>query len=153
MTDYEYLDISGSTKTKRALADQFASVAKYILFPRTKGVELFIELTKHLNRQLGIMGDVLWEGDREFTVRLDSDLSYEEMGRTICHELVHVRQYCRKELSQPSGNIMVWKKTEYSTNEEYMSRPWEIEALKLEEEVYDKCVSIMSQKDFYDKVT
>ena len=48
---------------------------------------------------------------------------------------------------------MVWKKTEYSTNEEYMSRPWEIEALKLEEEVYDKCVSIMSQKDFYDKVT
>ena len=46
-------------------------------------------------------------------------------GLTLAHEMVHVKQYVRHELKEPT----VWKGTNINTDKvEYWDLPWEIEA-------------------------
>ncbi|NDB28745.1 hypothetical protein EB151_04250 [archaeon] len=143
MRDLE-LYIFGSTKSKRALAEKFASAAKQVLFPRMENVVVNIELYKNLLEDEGVCGDVMHEDDREFTIRLDSSMTKEDFATTLCHEMIHVRQYCRKELSQPTGRTMIWKKEVFPTDLDYHLRPWETEAHSLESEIYNRCDNIVT---------
>ena len=136
--------ISGSTWKKRTLAAQLASASKKVLFNRTENVYINIELIYNLNTKEGVRGDVLDEGDREFTIRIDSNQAFEEFCLTLCHEMIHVKQYCKKELSQPTGRMMKWKNEIYSTDLQYELRPWEVEAHTMEKEVYEKSIDIIS---------
>ena len=87
------------------------------LFPRHKHVFINIERI----RNQGVNGDCMYEDDRDFTIRFDGSLSPIEIAKTLLHELVHVKQYLRKE--------------EMDTSLPYMERPYEIEAYKLEEQL------------------
>lgn len=55
-----------------------------------------------------------------------------QMMRTLAHELVHAKQYCKDELN---GDI--WHGREYS-GLEWKDRPWEKEAVYLEEKIFNK---------------
>ncbi len=57
------------------------------------------------------------------------------MMRTIAHEMVHCKQYFRYELNGWSGS---WKGTK-PRNYKYDNAPWEREAYKREDELYEKC--------------
>ena len=53
--------------------------------------------------------------------------------QTLAHEMVHAKQFLRKELD---GNL--WKKRNYD-NVKYDDQPWEKEANRLEERLYKRC--------------
>ena len=62
------------------------------------------------------------------------------MVSTICHEIVHVKQYVKKELSDLfDESCTKWKKKRYSMEYDYHNSPWEKEAYKLEESLAIKC--------------
>ena len=63
------------------------------------------------------------------------ELTFEEMMRTLAHEMVHCKQYFRNELNGWSGS---WKGTK-PRNYKYGNAPWEKEAYKRENELYEKC--------------
>ena len=74
------------------------------------------------------------EDDRTFRLEVDfSDM--DEMINTIMHEMVHVKQYLRKELVQ-KDNIWIWKNVAFGKYAmDYRKRPWEIEAYFKEEQL------------------
>lgn len=61
-----------------------------------------------------------------YTLHLRSDIT--DIIPIICHEMVHLSQYYRGDLSL-KGTTFSWKGMEYN-NINYWSRPWEIEARK-----------------------
>ena len=61
-----------------------------------------------------------------------------DIVKTICHEMVHMKQYLRRELSMDG---MVWKGKNVSETP-YNDQPCEIEAYNLQEKLYAKCVDL-----------
>lgn len=68
------------------------------------------------------------DGDKKFT--------FLEMMMTLTHEMVHAKQYFRGELALKNGQRM-WKDS-CGESYDYNSAPWEIEAQRLEKELFVK---------------
>jgi hypothetical protein len=84
------------------------------------------------------------EDEFDYTIELRSDLRNEDLERTIIHELVHIWQYVRGDLVQEHidglGPRMVWM-GEDMTSVDYNDRPWEQQAVALEERYYNELIS------------
>ena len=116
------------------LSEDICAFAKDSLFPRMKELEIDIELIPGLLLKEGVFGDCEHIDDRSFTIRIDPNIRMKEFVATLCHEMVHVRQYARKELYEYARNPKKtrWRKTQYYTEMKYENRPWEKEAHRLE---------------------
>ena len=77
--------------------------------------------------------DKIWWGIIELTNQHPKDVV-----KTICHEMVHIKQYLRKELTMDG---MKWKGKDTS-NVSYIDQPSEKEAYILQEKLYQKCVDL-----------
>ena len=72
---------------------------------------------------------------RSFVIELHKNDSEEEKLKTLAHELVHVRQYARNELND---EMNTWKGRYVDSDAiDYNDQPWEIEANKLGNELYE----------------
>jgi hypothetical protein len=84
------------------------------------------------------------EGDKiEATVYIARSLetgkvSFMEQMFSLSHEMVHVKQYFRGELSNPDDSEWKWKKRK-ADGYKYENQPWEKEASRLETELFLKC--------------
>ena len=65
--------------------------------------------------------------------------SFNEQILTLCHELVHAKQFIKKELSDRGE---VWKGVDMSLIRGTKNMPWEQEAFELETKLYDKYISM-----------
>lgn len=129
------VSVTGSSKSKREMAEDIAHFSLGILAPRLGAkLEIDIVLINNLRNKEGIAGDCTWEDrsyrPREFTIRIDSSQSKQELLETIAHEMVHVKQFARGELKDTNSlHISKWNDKEVDdikTN--YYDLPWEIEA-------------------------
>ena len=119
--------VDGGSKRQREMAFQAASFAWMQLMPRIKKCVVNIELKK----MKGYHGTCLDIGDRDYVIEVDKKLSLgDDFLTTVFHEMVHVRQYVRKELFSECNF--------YDTREEYLNLPWEIKAYKVQEELLDE---------------
>jgi hypothetical protein len=111
--------------------------------------KLFIRLffKKDFNKNTDTLAQVQWEDDnhrpREFTITVDSDLTYARMLRTLAHEIVHVKQWSQGEMRDNLRNSKdydtVWRGVRYKSEDiDYWSLPWEIDATAMEGVLYDK---------------
>ena len=131
------VEVKGSGKNKRAMVDSVAKYCIEMLMPRLKNkLHIDINLIANLKEKESIAGDCIWEDDRcvrprEFSIRVDSTQSLQAMLETVCHELVHVKQYARGELKDlaRSSKCCKWKGKKVNFgNTHYYDQPWEIEA-------------------------
>ena len=132
-----FITVEGSGKVKRQMAADAAHWYAMHLMPRLQN-KLFvnIELIARLTEKEKLSGDAIWEDDtcnrpREFTIRVDSTQSLQDMLMTIAHEMVHVKQYARGELKDfsRSNKICKWKgETIECEKINYYDLPYEIEA-------------------------
>ena len=61
-------------------------------------------------------------------LRSDPD---EPIDLILCHEMIHISQYVRGDLSLDMANkVFTWKDDKYGSDIGYRSRPWEIEAME-----------------------
>lgn len=93
------------------------------LLPRFSTLDITIELSSDMRSSL--FGAVVALDRREFEMELSDKLSDDDLISTICHEMVHVKQYARNEIPLVGG-------VNYRTYEEYQNQPHEIEAFALE---------------------
>lgn len=112
------------------------------LMPRTtKDVEITVNFVKHCDNQAA--GDCY--GDEEevvINIAKESNgytYSFNEQMLTLCHELVHAKQFIKGELS---GSGHVWKGVDMSLIRETKKQPWEQEAFDLETTLFDRYVSM-----------
>jgi hypothetical protein len=73
---------------------------------------------------------------RRFTIEMDGKQDSEEKLRTLAHEMVHIKQYCKKELNE---EMTKWKgQSVDSDSMDYDDQPWEIEAHTLGDKLYEE---------------
>ena len=77
--------------------------------------------------------------DDAYDIEIDTGLGFKEAILTVCHEMVHVKQFLRKELS---SNGMRWKGLPNPNTKSPTTEPHEVEAYKLEKVLYQKCVDL-----------
>jgi len=72
---------------------------------------------------------------REFEIELHNRMDVELYTRTLLHELWHVYQHVTGNLKEMRGKTL-WKGIDHSDTD-YSDQPWEIEAEKMEEILYN----------------
>jgi hypothetical protein len=134
------INVNLGTKSKRKLAEDAISFSIKHLIPRVRSLYIEIDLIYKLLDKEQVYGDCVNNdtndgcNPKEFLIRVDSNLSTENFLKTIFHEMIHVKQYVRKELydyvRKPGCR---WKKQYFEDkyDDSHMT-PWEIEAQKLE---------------------
>jgi hypothetical protein len=84
-----------------------------------------------------------WDDDnhicRSFTIIVNKKLNRKTTFISLAHEMVHVKQYARKELKDYArSNKVKWKKRVFMLDKvEYWSSPWEKEAYKKDKILYE----------------
>ena len=126
------LNITGGRKKQRQVVEDVVkwSIKKLNLHRiRTLNLTFSIKSLKSLYGQLEQLDDKR----REFSVVLDKNVDTKDLIRTVIHEMVHIKQYIRKEMdSQIVGSRMRWKSKTYPYDIKYDDMPWEKEANRLE---------------------
>jgi hypothetical protein len=117
------IKVTGGKKYQR---DYVASMVEFCiktLMPRMKTLEVEVKLCK----PSGAMGYCLeLDNCRQFEIEADRTQHLRSLLETVAHEMVHVKQYARREL-HPSKDE--WCGKTYNPEKvSYWDLPWEIEA-------------------------
>lgn len=71
---------------------------------------------------------------RMFILEINGTQDDEEKVKTLAHEMVHVKQYCKKELNEEMSK---WRGQDVDADTiDYDDQPWEIEAETLGNQLY-----------------
>jgi hypothetical protein len=62
-----------------------------------------------------------------------------DVGLTLAHEMVHVRQMAKGILKSDKGSH-VWKGKKYNKRTKYLDQPWEIDAFSKQELIFRKAI-------------
>ena len=117
-----------------------------------KNVHVFVKLTKNLKKKEKAYGfchiiDDSLSKPREFMIELDTSMkhSFDQILTWLAHEMVHLKQFVRKELWDYESGRVQWKSRAYSKKVHYDDQPWEKEAYRLEGELYE-----MFEEEYYE---
>jgi len=135
------LHVVGGSKFHKELAkNTVLGVASMLMHSNLiKGLEIRLKIGKI--QKNGYYGICTWLDDnlkpREFEVTIDQDQSIKDFVSTICHEMVHVKQWAKGEMKDlyKGGHRVVWKG---STSYNPTDPPWEKEASELEDKLAQK---------------
>tara|TARA_S200002703_G_C3795578_1_gene245632 strand:- start:1337 stop:1810 length:474 start_codon:yes stop_codon:yes gene_type:complete len=114
-------------------AERLESITQYCvetLMPRMSG----LDITVHVRRLKEAAGYCHYNAEdrcdrpRTFEIEVDKDISLAEQLITVCHEMVHAKQYARSELYENRTGKMRWLGKYISSKLNYYDLPWEIEA-------------------------
>ena len=128
------MEVTGGWKLHRKVEYDCVRHSFNELLPRIRKIDIQVKLKKNLYHNRGLYGLMDMEDNRSFRLEVDySDM--DEMISTIMHEMVHVKQYLRKELVQLK-DVYLWKNVAFGKYAvDYRHRPWEFEAYNIEEEL------------------
>ena len=109
-------------KTKEDLICDVIAFGSEQLFPHEDDVFINISATT----KKGLCGDVMFEDDNEFTIRLNRSLSLSDLITTVLHELVHVKQYLNgMVMDTESAYEDRWQEIEAHTVEKQLKENWD----------------------------
>jgi hypothetical protein len=63
-----------------------------------------------------------------------------DIGMTLAHELVHVKQMAKGTLKSLRNGAHLWANKRYSKKTEYLNMPWEIEAFSKQELILRRAI-------------
>ena len=117
----------GSAKkmNRREIKEAATFFCDHLLGKRlSRNVLVKIRLRKNFFKKTKCFGMATWtdidaknHNHREYEVEIEADLGHIYLMRTLAHELVHVKQYARKELvDMCSGNYQMWNRVMYNEN-------------------------------------
>lgn len=140
-----FVGVVGGNKYQREIVTKVAEYALNRMMPRMKRLEVLITL-KGLKSE-GVEGWCMEVNNRLFDVEVERTLSIKELVTCVCHELVHVKQYARKEMvdyydKKKMARKIRWKRCVYGYGTAYARMPWEKEAFRMQEtlanEIWEK---------------
>lgn len=93
-----------------------------------------------------INGSVMYLGNKQLLLSLESSLSSDKLLQTLAHEMVHVKQYAKGQLKvvyPKRGNpYFSWLGKKVKSN--YYESPWELEAFSRERILANKVAQLIS---------
>ena len=136
-----YIETTGGLKKERELAEDVMWFCLETLMPRMRKLSIELEFTKTMNE--GAYGYAYMGDDKkDLVIQIDHKLGriegLDKLIETICHEMVHIRQFATGRLKDNfQGEYkQLWKckdgKYRNYTKTSYDRQPWETEAYALE---------------------
>ena len=130
---------------RRAVGDAVSFYGEVLLGKRmANNVDVFVKLSKDLKKKEKAYGlchitDDSLSRPREFMIELDASMKYsfDQILTWLAHEMVHLKQFVRKELWDYESGRVQWKSRSYG-KVHYDDQPWEKEAYRLEEKLYEE---------------
>ena len=105
------------------------------LLPRFRTLDITINL---LNIKSEAVGFCMMEDKNIFEIEIDKKLSIKDMVTALCHEMVHVKQFARKEMVDGiQTGVARWKSKTIPLTTNYWDLPWEKEAYRMEKKLAD----------------
>ena len=103
---------------------------------RTLDIEVVFRTFKKDEGAVGFCG--MTDNNRTFEIEIDKKMGINELVTTICHEMVHVKQYARNEMNDGivKGRAR-WKTKFIPEDTNYWDLPWEKEAYRMEKKLAD----------------
>tara|TARA_A200000159_G_scaffold103594_1_gene96291 strand:+ start:3214 stop:3651 length:438 start_codon:yes stop_codon:yes gene_type:complete len=137
----KYVEVKGGQKHQREMIQKLAEWTLQELLPRHRKVEVTIRL-KDLTKE-GVEGWCMEEDDRYFLVDVEKKQTLRDIVTTVVHELIHVKQYVKREMVdfydvKTQSRKIRWKTSVYGYGTAYARQPWEKEAFKLQEVYADR---------------
>lgn len=126
-----YISAKNGNKVQNAVARSVAQHCINKLMPRMRTLDISI-LFKKIPEQENTIGTCLMQdNNRTFEIEIQKGLSFDEIVKTVCHEMVHVKQYARNEMTDSTwkGKLR-WRNRFIKKNTSYSKLPWEREAYR-----------------------
>ena len=91
-----FIEVTGGKEYQRKRVQSIAEFCVETLMPRMRTLEVTITLKK----PKGAMGYCLeLDNNREFELEIDKTQPLRKLLETVAHEMVHVKQYARREMN------------------------------------------------------
>ena len=118
-----FIEVTGGKEYQRKRVQSLAEFCVKTLMPRMRTLEITIKL----KNPKGAMGYCLeLDSNREFELEIDKTQPLRKLLETVAHEMVHVKQFARRELHPHNDD---WYGKTYNPKKvSYWDLPWEIEA-------------------------
>jgi hypothetical protein len=126
------VEVTGGPAKEREIVEKTVHWCIKKLLPRVRTLDIEVKLTKCDAYGYCLMTD----NHKTFELEIRKGMNLYDLISTVCHEMVHVKQYFRKEMDDES---MRWKSRQLPLEVEYMDRPWEKEAFRMEEKLAIEC--------------
>jgi hypothetical protein len=121
--------VSRSTRRKITIDLTTQFLRKELKLENSK-FALTINTISGLRKEHGFNGMVAHTGERDITMIVDSRLGEGDLIQCIAHEMVHVKQIAKGQLTIDKRNNQLWLGQRVNTV--YHERPWEQEAFSRE---------------------
>ena len=117
-----FIEVIGGSKSQKNHVEKMVAFCAKKLMPKMN-----LDITVNLCKPTGAMGYCCETDDkRTFELEINKSQSLRALLETVAHEMVHVKQYARRELDP---NKEVWMGKTYNPKDvNYWDLPWEIEA-------------------------
>ena len=125
--------VEGGNKTQREICEKVVHYMIGKLMPRMRTLDIEVQLKNLTGDAVGFC--MMEENNRMFTIEADRKLGIKDLVTTICHEMIHVKQYARKEMTDDlvENGCAVWRGRKVNPNTKYYDLPWEKEAYRLQD--------------------
>ena len=128
-----FIGVNGGNKTQREICENVVSHMISELLPRFRTLDITVNL---VNIKSEAIGFCMEEDKNQFEIELDKKLSIKDMVTALCHEMVHVKQFAKKEMVDGiKTGVPIWKSKKISLNTNYWDLPWEKEAYRMEKKL------------------
>lgn len=115
--------VKGGTKSQQKYTRSMVKFCIKTLMPRMKTLDITVQL-KSPNGAMGYCLEL--DDNRTFEIEVDRKLRMRKLLETIAHEMVHVKQFARREVTP---ELNTWYGKTYNPKKiSYWDLPWEIEA-------------------------
>jgi hypothetical protein len=115
-------------------------------------ITLFVFSRKNFEKETGAAGMVYPYSKHVITMELDSRLSTDKLVHTLAHEMIHVKQIAKGQLSY-EGRKIFWKgERVYPKRMSYYNHPWEIDAWRNEKFLASRVWYMLEKIGVIDKV-
>lgn len=138
------IQVKGGTKRQRRAVEHCADWCAFDLL----GSRLYKSCVLDIDLLIpeGGYGFCIWEDcnlrPRHFSIEIDKRLDTEDCLITLCHEMIHVKQYAKSEMREMynGGYRVEWKGRKIGEKTHYKNTPWEKEAYAKEIKLYEKYI-------------
>jgi hypothetical protein len=128
------ISVTGGNKFQREIAYKTVGFMIDELLPRFKTLDIEVTL-KNMDGDDAVGYCNMGDNNREFEIECSKNLTLKDFVTTLCHEMVHVKQYARNEMSDAGYR---WKKKHINDKTPYFDLPWEKEAYKMQDKLAKK---------------
>ena len=128
-----FIEVNGGNKTQREICEKVVHHMISKLLPRFRTLDITVNL---LNIKSEAIGFCMEEDKNQFEIEIDKKIGIKDMVQALCHEMVHVKQFARKEMvNGVKTGVARWKSKTISLDTNYWDLPWEKEAYRMEKEL------------------